>query len=115
MITREICLQKYKSRKQVLKDCNIYNDILNGKDAINKFLDWSLTEHWYNFTPSTKEVKTFFEQQEWIKYTTAVSIDQAKEKLWIQWDEQIISAKKTIHGRDYFYVFTKAIKNKDYL
>ena len=104
-----------QERYKKLKDCNIYNDILNGKDAINKFLDWSLTEHWYNFTPSTKEVKTFFEQQEWIKYTTATSIDQAKEKLWIQWDEQMISAKKTIHGRDYFYVFTKAIKNKDYL
>lgn len=111
-----------------IKNIDIYDNIFSEKDAINNFLDWSLTNNWYEFKKNWQKekelsMKEFFHSSSKFKYTETFAdseseaVKQAKHDLWLhdQTDTPPYAIKTTTWGKVSIYMFASAEKNKDWL
>lgn len=111
-----------------LKNIEIYKNIITWKEAINQFLDGSLTMNWYEFKQDgqkkeTSAIKTFFNPDQKFKYLETSgnnendAIQQAKSNLWsdIATANITYAIKTSSSGAVNIYMFIQAEKNRDWL
>lgn len=105
-----------------LKDVDIFDRIVSGENAKNRFLDGSLTSYGYAFHPSVQETKNFFDTPNLqCKYSVVESTDKvsalkkARHELWLSDTDNSPYAFREKNGRVSVYIFAKADQGKDFL